>query len=289
MNTKTQPRRRLSPAEISRRDAHVVVRKERTSAETSGLNFVLSDETEDRMGDIILSDAWQGGLDSFRKNPVALFAHDSRFPIGTWKNLRVEKKALLGELRLAPLGTSERIDEVRRLVEAGVLRACSVGFRVLSSRPRDGHALGGVLFEKVELVETSLCAIPANPNALIAAKSLGISEETRKLVFAKRDASRSPLATRDHPIIDKVDLRISKLHAAAQNIMNELERLVDRQDKCVASAGEAVANQDFARLRISEITGTAIDALIRGNLEELRRIEKYVATLKLSRGHIQRR
>jgi HK97 family phage prohead protease len=158
----------------------------KTHADTSkGLTFVLSDESVDRMGDVIRASGWR--VANFLKNPVALFGHDSRFIIGQWRDLRVEGTALKGRLQLAPSGTSDRIDEVRRLVAADILRAVSVGFRDIESRPRrdaDGKALGGFEFLKQELVEVSMVAVPANANALAVSKALGISTATRDMVFA---------------------------------------------------------------------------------------------------------
>ena len=45
-----------------------------------------------------------------------------------------------GHLELAPAGTSERIDEIRKLVEAGILQAVSVGFHPLEKEPMDDKA-----------------------------------------------------------------------------------------------------------------------------------------------------
>jgi len=164
----------------------------KTHVETvHGMEFVLSDETPDRMDDIILSDGWD--LTNFKKNPIALFNHNPNFVIGKWENLRVENKQLRGHLALAPEGTSPRIDEIRRLIEADILKATSVGFRPVKRQSRnekDEFGFGGSIFHKSELVETSLVAVPANPNALAIAKSLRISPATLDLVFAgqgKRD------------------------------------------------------------------------------------------------------
>ena len=145
------------------------------------MEFVLSDETPDRMGDVIMADGWD--LTNFQKNPIALFGHNSNFPIGKWKNLRVVDKQLRGFLEMAPAGTSERIDEIRKLVDADILRAVSVGFRPKASRPRPESDFG-VFFTNAELLETSLVSVPANPNALAVAKSLNISPATIDLVFA---------------------------------------------------------------------------------------------------------
>lgn len=149
-----------------------------------GRTFTLSDETPDRMGDIVSANGWD--LTNFRRNPIALWNHLSSHPIGVWENLRVEETSLRGDLRLAPKGTSERIDEIRKLVEAGILKAVSVGFRPITSQPRKmGEKHIGEHFLKQELVETSLVSVPANPNALAIAKSLDISSDTLELVFAE--------------------------------------------------------------------------------------------------------
>jgi len=148
-----------------------------------GAEYVLSDETPDRMGDIIMAEGWK--LANFKRNPIALFGHASSFPIGTWKNLRIEGGALRGHLELAPAGTSERIDEIRRLVDAGILKATSVGFRPIKHEAIDPeNPWDGTRFLEHELVETSLVSVPANPNALAVAKGLDISRDTLALVFA---------------------------------------------------------------------------------------------------------
>jgi HK97 family phage prohead protease/HK97 family phage major capsid protein len=157
------------------------------AAKVNGQEFVLSDETPDRMDDVIMADAWD--LASFQKNPIALFNHNSNAPIGKWANVRVVDKQLRGHLELAPAGTSDRIDEIRKLIEAGILRAVSVGFRPKESKPRPESDYG-MFFTRAELVETSLVSVPANPNALAIAKSLKISPVTIDLVFAGKGKER---------------------------------------------------------------------------------------------------
>ncbi|MBO0759396.1 MAG: phage major capsid protein, partial [Bradyrhizobiaceae bacterium] len=146
--------------------------------------FVLSDATPDRFGDIVEVDSWD--MENFKKNPIALFAHDKTFIIGKWANLKTTDKDLRGDLILAPKGTSPRIDEIRRLIEADILRAVSVGFRPLEQAPINAKdPWAGTRYTKCELVETSLVAVPANPNALAVAKSLNISPSTVRMVFGE--------------------------------------------------------------------------------------------------------
>ncbi|HMF29118.1 MAG TPA: HK97 family phage prohead protease, partial [Candidatus Cybelea sp.] len=156
--------------------------------------FILSDATPDRFGDIVEVEGWE--FASFNRNPIALFNHNANFPVGSWANIRVGDKALRGDLILAPKGISPRIDEIRGLVEAGILRAVSVGFKPVASRPvdatkNDPFGMAPQIYTKAELVECSLVSIPANPNALAVAKSLNISAETQKMVFAEHGNKRT--------------------------------------------------------------------------------------------------
>jgi HK97 family phage prohead protease len=161
-----------------------VVMKTNASEVSADKEFVLSDESVDRMGDIIMSDGWDVG--NFKNNPIALFNHNPNFVIGMWSNIRVGEKKLKAKLQLAPMGTSKRIDEIRKLVDAGILKATSVGFRPLDYEQLDKkNPFSGSKFIKQELVETSLVSVPANPNALAVAKSLNVSSDTLDMVFAK--------------------------------------------------------------------------------------------------------
>jgi|SRR5215207_9350073 len=163
-----------------------IVRKYTIRASEKGdpLEYVMSDDSVDRYGDIIDVKGWD--LTDFKKNPIALFGHNSNFPIGHWRNVRVEKGKLLGRLELVARGISERIDEIIALVEAGVLRAVSVGFRPLKAEAIDEkEPWAGLRFTKSELLECSLVSIPANPNALAVAKTMHVSEGTQGLVFGE--------------------------------------------------------------------------------------------------------
>jgi len=169
------------------------VLKAGTQSTSDPFTFILSDETEDRVGDVIRAKGWD--LTDFKKNPIALFGHDNDFVIGTWTNVKVVGKQLRGTLELAQQGTSARIDEIRGLIAQGILKAVSVGFRIKEYEPFDkADPWGGWDILKSELMETSVVSVPANPNALALAKSLGVSKDTLKIVFGKEGVSATKLA-----------------------------------------------------------------------------------------------
>jgi HK97 family phage prohead protease/HK97 family phage major capsid protein len=178
------------------RGGEAVVLHKTLATPSSGMEFILSDATPDRFGDVIDPRGWN--IEAFSNNPIALFNHNSNFVIGRWKNLRKTDKDLRGDLELAPKGTSDRIDEIRKLIEADILRAVSVGFRPIEHAPINAKdPWGGTHYTAHELVETSVVAVPANPNALAVAKSLGVSGNTLRMVFGEH-ADKGTIVQREY-------------------------------------------------------------------------------------------
>ena len=234
------------------RSAAGIVHKTHAS-EVKGMTFVLSDQSVDRMGDIIMADGWK--LSNFKRNPIALGFHRNDFIVGTWKDVRIENSELRGRLELAPEGTSPRIDEIRRLVDAGILRAVSVGFRPLKHEPLDAEEpWSGARFLEQELVECSLVSVPANANAIAVAKSLQISPETMDFVFAKhgkRDAVQRCGFTGKHANTQRgiergsamtLNQRISDVQVAIAAKQAALEELIAKMDDSDVSDAEYEAN-----------------------------------------------
>lgn len=215
-----------------------------------GLEFVLSDATQDRYGDIIEPSGWD--LKWFKKNPIALFGHSSSFPIGTWSNVRVEGGKLIAKLNLAARGTSARIDELISLVEQGVLRAVSVGFKPLKWEPIDKEKpYAGLRFLKAELMETSLVSVPANPAALAVAKSLNLSTETMSLAFAEHGETRrrDVSATGEQAAQSQPHRRSPTMKTLAQRIVDAENELVAKKDRLAELTGAA----EFDAVAIDEI------------------------------------
>jgi HK97 family phage major capsid protein/HK97 family phage prohead protease len=241
------------------------------------LTFVLSDATKDRMGDIIDPKGWQ--LDNFKSNPMALFNHNSSFPIGTWEDVKVQGGSLVGKLKLAARGTSDRIDEIISLVEQGILRAVSVGFSPIERKPLDD---GGIKFTKQELLETSLVSIPANPAAVQLAKSLHVSDATMDVVFGKH-ATADVIHSKAKDIsaaqgISKTTIgNVPKMKTISKQIEERQAILVDLQDQLANKVAELDTAED------ADVVSLAIDDLntkIEGTqklLDQLRKAETSLA------------
>jgi HK97 family phage major capsid protein/HK97 family phage prohead protease len=232
--------------------------------------FVMSDESVDRMGDVIEQDGWE--LGNFQKNPIALFGHSAGFPIGKWHDVAVKDGQLRGRLELMP-AVSDRLREIQAAVAAGVLRAVSVGFRPMDMEPLEGSKDGGYRFTKSELVECSLVSVPANPNALSIAKAIGLSRDTQRLIFGEladegqtvRRGFTGGLAV-DPQARKPTPMNISERIEASQASVNQLR---DQLTQHLNQAGDNLDEQAISR---SDELNAAIDGELR-RLETLQRAE----------------
>lgn len=129
------------------------------------ITFVLSTDDVDRHGDVIAADGW--ALDSYRENPVLLWAHDYRKPaIGRAAKVWVEPHRLLATMEFAP---TEFAQEVASLYRSGFQWGVSVGFKPLRYEERRDERTGaflGLRFLEQELLEVSAVPVPANRSAL---------------------------------------------------------------------------------------------------------------------------
>lgn len=114
----------------------------------------------DRVGDIIVPDAWaKGGLDNFSKNPIILFNHNYNNPIGKGVDFKITDKGLEITAEI-----SKADPRVAILVEQGILKTFSVGFRVKDADYME--ETGGLKITEAELIEVSIVSIPANQSAV---------------------------------------------------------------------------------------------------------------------------
>lgn len=143
-------------------------------AENRTGHFVVSTEEADRMRDVVSQD----GLDitEFLQNPVALAFHRHTAPVGVWENvekkLNGRPKRTEADFKAHPAGTTAASDEIANLLSVGGLKACSIGFAVREIdyiRDDKGVWNGGFFIAASELLEVSICAVPANPSALLKA------------------------------------------------------------------------------------------------------------------------
>jgi len=152
--------------------------------ESNGFAWTLSTFDLDRFGERVDPQGWD--FKRYMQNPVVEWAHRYDIPaIGKMDNLTIDDDGLHGVVyfnskEFDPFGWS-----IEQRVKSGVIRAGSVGFRVIEIEipskedSKDGTFL---IFRKQELLEFSICNVPANPFAL--AKSIEAEKQETKQDFS---------------------------------------------------------------------------------------------------------
>lgn len=155
---------------------HVTEALQAVTEDDREATFIASDSTVDRYGDIVSVDGWD--LANFRRNPVFLWMHSQYQPIGKVKKIGVVDEKLVATVRFFDAGDSKMADDLWKLVKKRHLRAVSVGFTAqekdIEPIRDENERTTGFRFLKQELLELSLVSVPANPNALQVARSLGL-------------------------------------------------------------------------------------------------------------------
>jgi len=133
-----------------------------------GFPWTLSTIDLDRFGERIDPQGWD--FKRFLDNPVVEWAHRYDIPaIGKIEGLAVDGDGLHGVVFFNDKSFDAFGWGIGQRVKAGVIRAGSVGFRPIEIEipnkedSKDGTSL---IFRKQELLEFSICNVPANPYAL---------------------------------------------------------------------------------------------------------------------------
>jgi HK97 family phage prohead protease len=147
-----------------------------TGGEAAGTAWTLSTFDLDRFGERIDPAGWE--YKRYMDNPVIEWAHRYDIPaIGKADSLYADGNGLHGVVIFNDKDYDSFGWGVGQRVKAGVIRAGSVGFRILEielpdkETSKDGTTL---IFRKQELLEFSICNVPANPWAL--AEPLALSK-----------------------------------------------------------------------------------------------------------------
>ena len=148
-----------------------------------GIAWTLSTFNLDRFGERIDPMGWD--FKRFMDNPVVEWTHCYDIPaIGKIEGLSIDNEGLHGIVYFNDKPFDPFAWSIEQRIKAGSIRAGSVGFRVMEieipSREdsKDGTSL---IFRKQELLEFSICNVPANPFALAKGIETSKSQTAQEL------------------------------------------------------------------------------------------------------------
>ena len=132
--------------------------------------FTITTARKDRVGDVVVPTGGQFG-EWLRGGGVVLYGHNyGELPVGRAERIRIKSDAVEADVRFA-----SEIDpfaaRVERFVAGDFLRSCSIGFKPLSNERQSD---GSYLISQWEMLELSMVPVPANSDAIVAAKGVGM-------------------------------------------------------------------------------------------------------------------
>jgi HK97 family phage prohead protease len=182
--------------------AHVPA-SERVVGDGKEYTFTISTARVDRSGDSIAVEGWN--IADYARNPVVLASHDSG-DLGSviGKSVRVfrDSATLKATMKFA---NTRHARMVQGLVEDKVLKSASVGFAPGEWKWAKRSADGIDFISGHSLLEWSICAIPCNPDCLIASKYAG--KTLRELVDMRPDDPAELQKWKRHVDVARIKLR----------------------------------------------------------------------------------
>lgn len=199
-------------------------------------------QTIDRVGDIIVEDAYKkGGLDNYLKNPIVLFNHDYGKPIGKATEISVGPSGLTITAKI-----SKAAGQVYDLIKDEIIKTFSVGFSI---RDAEYDSQTDVLkITDIELYEVSAVAVPANADSVFSiAKQLDDVKQEYKEKFAQSadindDSANAQIEEKNMDELEKLKAKLAEKNAelkAAEGIIDdaakqEAERVQADKEKAAA-------------------------------------------------------
>ena len=167
-----------NPDQQVRKQFSIVTGEKAINDEQRTARFVITTQGVDRDNDTVSATGWD--VNNFLKSPVVLWAHDySQMPVARASELVSTPKGLEATAQFPAKGIYAFADLVFEMLKGGFLSATSVGFR--PSKWMRNEERGGIDFVEQELLEFSVVPVPANPEALIVARSKGLDTDLIKM------------------------------------------------------------------------------------------------------------
>lgn len=248
---------------------HFVIKVDEKNPEKREITVIGSSLEIDRDRDLV--DIKSMNLENFKANPVVLWSHRSGEP-PIAKAISVMKtnnnSQLKFKLQFATKEDYPFADTIYRLTKSGYINATSIGFSVDHTKSEYDKDRGGSNYNNSDLLEISMCNVPANAGALVTQRSFQkalddkvinqdeLDEYLSKTENDKEDVTPEITANTE----DNSEHTINELLEQMQAITLSLENL----KKEVKSLKEKNEN-----LSTNESEGSLYDSLFDDLVEEL--------------------
>lgn len=243
--------------------------------ESREADFVASTDTIDSWDEIV-EQKWR--LDRYLKNPVALYAHNSRdLPIGQATRVEMVDGNLECTIKFVTEEANPLAQKVWLLLKQKALRAVSVGFWPNEYRweMREGREV--LVLSDNELREISVVPVPANPDALAKMKAKAMAAKTNASVNAAKENDMDPKELQARA--DKLEADVKTAEKAVEQANTKIVALEAQNSRLVTERDAAIKDRDAAvsslvDKEVGELVGKKIAASEKEAFVELARKDR---------------
>lgn len=144
--------------------------------------------TKDRVGDVVLPEAFKSSLPTYLGNPILLENHNWDKVAGVTQTAEITDKGLFIRAKV-----SDTRPDLKQQIREGCLRTFSIGYNELDSDYDDATKTKYV--KNLELLEISIVSVPANPEAKFQEVSGNNSQSAPKENTSEASAAESRQGT----------------------------------------------------------------------------------------------
>lgn len=151
----------------------------------------------DRAGDLIPRATWEkeSQLTNFLKNPIVLAFHNHSMPIGVVEKLEIRDEGLFVRVRI-----SETIPAVFQQIKKQILKAFSIGFRLLDWEYKPDVDV--FIMTEIEMTELSVVSVPCNQDSMFdLSKSFGVSNREELKAKLTKQTSKTTVTHAEPEIL----------------------------------------------------------------------------------------
>ena len=195
-------------------------------------------------------------LDRFRRNPVMLYAHDDEKVIGRWENISLEDGQLTADAVFDL--DDEQAAAIAGKVERGFLKGCSIGMIVSEMREIGGEVVATIS----ELLEASVCAVPADANAiaLYDQNRRRLSDGDIKKMLLNFDLNQNKMEKQNQ---QAEQLKIDELTQANQGLAAANESLTAELETVKATLADREGHIEKLEAQVAQMEHERIDAYLK--------------------------
>ena len=152
------------------------------------IEWYASTKDKDRGHEIVDPQAFKNALDLYMTNPIVLLQHNMEKPIGVVTEAKIDDNGLYVKARI-----TQDVDWVISAIKNGVLRAFSIGYKILDSEfleeeTSDGRDYANII-KDLSLFEISVVSVPMNAYSLM--KSIWDCFEVKEVTEEEQKKSDS--------------------------------------------------------------------------------------------------